>query len=490
MQQIPELLSSQNDSSYSPAKYSAFQRSYFDFPQRFARECITWPEDETLAPYQGELLDLIPQQEFVAAMGCHGLGKTTTMALAIHWFALTRNGRDWKCLTTASAWQQLEDYLWPEIHKWARAIRWDIVGREPYTSRELLTLELKLSTGKVSSTNPEKAERMEGGHADHLLYLFDESKIVPDSIWDSVMGAMSTVKKGKELLWLAVSTPGDPVGRFHDIMTDRVKYQHWYTREVSIHEVVAAGRVGPQWIAQCAQMWGETSALYINKALGKFASSGEESVIPSAWIEAAIQRGLANPQPFGRISHASIDPARKGGDPTVYAFCNGDHVFPLVEKGAQDTMETAGQIVINMRAHRDAQFVMDTIGVGAGPFDRVREVMLAEEGTFRIFEFIASGRTEWRDRSNTMRFADIRSASWWNLRELLDPAYEPTLALPDDPELRTELVAPSYKVLSGGVLKVEPKEDIRKRINRSTNRADAVIMLFWQDAYNFGITYA
>jgi hypothetical protein len=57
----------------------------------------------------------------VAARGPHGLGKTTLASWVVIWFALTRDGDDWKVITTASAWRQLEKFLWPEIHKWGAA---------------------------------------------------------------------------------------------------------------------------------------------------------------------------------------------------------------------------------------------------------------------------------------------------------------------------------------------------------------------------------
>jgi hypothetical protein len=73
----------------------------------------------------------------LAVRGPHGLGKTTVNAIAVLWFALTRDaaGIDWKAATTAGAWRQLEYYLWPEIHKWARRLRWDVLNRPPLNDR-------------------------------------------------------------------------------------------------------------------------------------------------------------------------------------------------------------------------------------------------------------------------------------------------------------------------------------------------------------------
>jgi len=121
---------------------SAPVRRYADDPQAFARECIAWPQGESLADYQEEILANLALHRREAVRGPHGLGKTALAAICVHWFALTRDGTDWKILTTASVWRQLTVYLWPEIHKWARRLRWEVIGRQPYRTEELLVRNL------------------------------------------------------------------------------------------------------------------------------------------------------------------------------------------------------------------------------------------------------------------------------------------------------------------------------------------------------------
>ena len=63
------------------------------------------------------------------------------------------------------------------------------------------------------------------------------------------------------------------------------------------------------------------------------------------------------------------------------------------------------------------------------------------------------------------------------MRELLDPESGMDIALPPDKDLRVQLMAPRYTLTPRGY-KVEAKEDIKKRIGRSTDDADAVILSF------------
>ena len=93
-----------------------------------------WRVDEGPADYQIEVLELLEQGRRVSVRSPHGAGKTAVAAWAILCFALTHDGLDWKCLTTASAWRQLTKFLWPEVHKWIRRLNWGIIGRPPVLS--------------------------------------------------------------------------------------------------------------------------------------------------------------------------------------------------------------------------------------------------------------------------------------------------------------------------------------------------------------------
>src|SRR6266852_5360304 len=129
---------------------SAFKRAYRHDPQAFVHDCFIWREGEQPAVYQDELLSELLVRKRIAVRGPHGLGKTAIAAWLILHFALTRDGEDWKCPTTASAWRQLTKFLWPEVHKWSRRLNWSRVERPAFDPRtELLQLSLKLKTGEA-----------------------------------------------------------------------------------------------------------------------------------------------------------------------------------------------------------------------------------------------------------------------------------------------------------------------------------------------------
>lgn len=459
----------------------AFRKRYYYAPDQFMLDCFDWPTGEGPTPYQLESARNLLIHKRVSERGPHGLGKTTTVAQLILWFALTRDGDDWKVPTTASAWRQLTFYLWPEIHKWSQRIKWDIIGRAPFNERtELKTLSLKLRTGEAFAAASNKPALLEGAHADHIFYVFDEAKTIPGATFDAAEGALSG---DGEALAVAFSTPGPTEGRFYDIHSRKPGYEEWHLRHVTLEEAIAAKRVSLAWAEQRARQWGPSSAVFLNRVRGEFASSEADVCIPEQWVRVAMQRWRHTE--IERLDIIAADIARAGENQTVLALRQGDYVAELRKYSLEDTMEIAGRIkgildkysTPNKPNFVRPRAVVDVVGVGAGVYDR-----LLEQG-YDTSPFSAASYSTRYDKSGELGFVDRRSAAWWHMRELLDPQYFNSIALPPDDELLRELTTPLWKVTSGGKIRVESKDTIAKRLDgKSTDSADAVVMVFDDDA--------
>jgi hypothetical protein len=470
-----------------------FRLTYRNDPAAFVRDCFEWGPGEGPTSYQTELLEALPQHHRLCVRGPHGLGKSALAAWVVLWFSLTRDGAaDWKIPTTASAWRQLDHFLWPEIHKWARRLRWDRLGREPLNERtELLQLNLRLSTGEAFAAASDRPELIEGAHADQLLYIFDEAKAIIPETFDAAEGAFSGAGSDTtaEAYALALSTPGEPNGRFYEIQSRRAGYEDWHVRAVTLDECIAAGRVSRDWVAQRALQWGVESAVYQNRVAGEFASSDSDGVIPLSWVEAANRRwqDWQDAGGQGMLTHLGVDVARSGEDKSVLALRSGDIIMSLRRYAKEDTMQVTGRVMaaLGSRALPPPPsltkspplpvIVVDVIGIGAGVVDRLREM----EMRLPVIAFNAGEGSKLRDRSGELGFVNCRSAAWWNLRELLDPANGRAVALPPDDLLTGDLTAPRWRHTSGGAVQVESKDEIRKRLKRSTDDGDAVVQAFW-----------
>lgn len=452
-----------------------FRERYWSRPDLFVEDCIDFGGGSGATEYQKRILRSIVEQKRVAVRGPHGLGKTALSSWVILWFALTRDGKDWKAPTTASSWRQLVHYLWPEVHKWARRVRWDVVGRPPFRISEMLDRTLKLHTGEAFASASDNPALIEGAHADYLLYMFDEAKTIPGETFDAAEGAFSGAggDTAAEAIALAVSTPGEPSGRFYEIHARRPGYEDWFVHHVTLEDCIAAGRVSREWADQRLKQWGADSAIYANRVLGEFATSEEDTVIPLAWVELANERWLAWKDTGQKPSFTcvGVDVARSGEDMTVLALRHGNVIAELRRYSKEDTMATTGRVRGILAAY-SGRAIVDVIGVGAGVVDRLKEDKMP------VVAFNASERSEDKDHSGELGFVNKRSAAWWRMRELLDPTNGHDICLPPDDLLTGDLTSPHWRVVSGGRIQVEGKDDIKKRLGRSTDDGDAVVMAF------------
>lgn len=234
------------------------------------------------------------------------------------------------------------------------------------------------------------------------------------------------------------------------------------------------------------------SPIFTSKVRGLFPSATRTGVIPLGWIELAINRWKdwqdsggdpsTVPNPTRRV--VGIDVAYGGMDETVLATRFGDCITKLSRFRNADTIETALHAVPYL-AETGSMAVVDVIGIGAGVYDTLRlwrrDATNENHHLATVIPFNASAAADRLDKIGQFKFRNARAAAWWKMRELLDPSKGSTVMLPDDDRMKAELSTVKYKHLAGGIIQIESKDDIRKRLGRSTDAADAVIQAFWPD---------
>ena len=484
---------------------------------------------KSIAPYQLEILDMFDSGcSRVAVRGPHGLGKTFLASIIVHHAILTALS-DCKVPTTASAVRQLEKYLWPEIRKAASNLAWPVIGRDPYVpGQEMLRNSIRTRGGLVEAfaVASDNFVAIEGAHATELKYVLDEAKTIPAGMWDAIEGAFSTEglitdedravapsmlgdDEGKKIPVsptirvpdrnqfqvnvFAISTPGPPVGRFYDIHMQKKGLEDWDVKHVTLPEAIRAGRVSAKWAAQRKTQWGETSAVYLNRVLGEFADNSESGIVPLSWVRAANER-WREWDSGGRVSQSGrrvlgVDVARYGDDSTVFSLVQGCILEAMFEFQKVSATENAGNIVRYGRNGAHVNIEVDG-GLGAGIYDILiddyTEMYSAGVAGELLHPITVGGATTYRDVSGELAFADVRSAMWWNMRELLDPKNDFEIALPDNHKLTEDLVTPQWETMRRGVIKLEKKVQIKKRIGRSTDFGDSACLAFWEGSNTGG----
>ncbi|WP_432155161.1 hypothetical protein [Streptomyces tricolor] len=166
----------------------------------------------------------------------------------------------------------------------------------------------------------------------------------------------------------------------------------------------------------------------------------------------------------------------------MFVHRRGLLVAELVAYDRQDIMQTTARVQAAVGEGDDGEAtglvpVVDSIGVGGGVVDRLRELGVP------VLAYTGAAKTKQRTREGEWGFTNVRSAAYWRLRELLDPAFGAELMLPPDDLLLSDLTTPTWDVTTGvpPKIQVERKEDVVARLGRSPDRGDAVVMSFWAE---------
>lgn len=207
--------------------------------------------------------------------------------------------------------------------------------------------------------------------------------------------------------------------------------------------------------------------------------------IPTEWVKAAQRRWKPTPPLGVPMCSMGVDVAQGGLDQTVISTRFDDWFAPLASIPGSQTpggSDVAGAVMA--RRHDGATVVVDLGGGWGGEaLAHLTRNQIEAVGYMGVKESIR------RTKDNALRFFNVRTEAYWRLREALDPDQlgGATMSLPEDKELLADLTSPTFTIKSGKggmVIHLEPKESLVKRIGRSPDKGDAVVMAWHAGAKN------
>lgn len=410
-------------------------------------------------PQQWEASKAIVDKRRVSIRSGHGTGKSGFMAWCVLWFSCCYAPVKIPC--TAPTGHQLTDVLWAEIAKWHRVMSEripDLADQFEWSSERFYMKSHPQESFAVARTSrPEKPEALQGFHSDNILFLIDEASGIPEAVFQVAEGALST--DGAFIVMAA--NPTREEGYFYDShhkMRDRWAALHWDGEESPL--------VSKQYIEDMKKKYGVDSPIYQVRVKGNFAAAAD-GIIPLHLCMSAKDREVA---PFHEADEIwGLDVARFGDDSTALAKRRGNiQVEPSKEWFGKDTMQTCGIIKneFDSAKVKPESINVDVIGIGAGVVDRLKELGLPVKG-INVAE----------SASVQDQYARLRDELWFKGREWLE---ERDCKLADDDALIGELTTAKYSVLSNGKIKVEGKDEMKRRGVNSPNRADAWLLTFAQ----------
>lgn len=217
---------------------------------------------------------------------------------------------------------------------------------------------------------------------------------------------------------------------------------------------------------------------------GDFLAGREDDawqVIPAAWVEAAQQRWT--PGIPGSMDALGVDVAQGGSDATVLAPRHGRWFGPLKSVPGRQTPTGVEVASLVFGEVRDGAVVVVDAGGGWGSEAAGHLGRHLPDSRLVAFMGVAASAEQ---SANDIAFVNLRAQAYWRFREALDPQTGASVALPPDPALAADLAMPRWKMVSRGgrgAIQIEAKDDIRKRLGRSPDRADAVVMAWSYGAH-------
>ena len=180
-----------------------------------------------------------------------------------------------------------------------------------------------------------------------------------------------------------------------------------------------------------------------------------------------------------------VDIAQGGADFTLIARRHDWWFDKMIAVPGKQTPEGSDVAALVVKYRRDGATVILDMGGGYGGAPAVH----LKDTSITTVPYKGQLKSSARDKSGQMGFVNRRSEAYWKFREALDPDQSggARVALPDDQMMVSDLTAPTYEVIRQNgrlCVKVEAKEEVKKRLGRSTDRGDAVVMAWFDGAKN------
>lgn len=461
----------------------AIAADLIDPPNRhWTRDPVAWARSRNIELWskQREIITSVANNPRTAVHSCHEIGKSFIAALTSAWWIDVHPPGEAFVLSTAPTALQVQAILWREINKLHS--KYGLPGRtnltEWYFGNELVAIGRK-----PDDKNP---TGMQGTHAKFFLAVIDEACGVVRELWDS----MSTLAANRYGRMLAIGNPDDATGEFAEVC---MKDPGWHTIGIGYEETpnftdedvsqdLKDMLISREWVADRERKWGRNSAIFLSKCCGQFPKGASPfTVVPLHLAERCKYVSLPESSPI----QAGID-VGAGGDRTIIRERRGKKAGRTATFVDPDPMRTVGLLVEKIMEWGIEVVKIDPIGIGWGICGRLKELSSKHNPTGECThnaEVIGINFGASPSPGKEKLFLNKRAEVWWGIGREYSRLGLWDLEHVDDDVIQ-ELTTPLYELLdSFGKVKIEKKDETRKRLGRSPDEADALLLAFYDATF-------
>jgi len=416
--------------------------------------------------WQLEGLRALPHENRIAMKASKGPGKTTLLAWFAWNFLLTRPQP--KVGATSISEDNLDDNLWPEMAKWQ--------ARSPLLSALFVWTKTRIFLKETPATwfmaartwpktaDPQRqADTLAGLHADYTLFLLDESGGIPQAVMTT---AEAVLASGIECKVIQAGNPTHLEGPLYRACTmDR---HLWRVLEINgdPDSPTRAKRVDLGWARQQVTSYGRENPWVMVNVLGQFPPASLNALLGYEDVNAAMHRTLEVNQFETAQKRLGIDVARFGDDRTVIFPRQGLACFkPRVLRHERNTAASVDIATAVVKAKVSWGSELECIDATGGWAAGAADILLDAGYPTHNVQFHAPAL----DR----RYKNRRAECWFQMAKKIKAG----AALPFMEEMIPELTTPTY-VFRAGQFVLEEKDQIKARLGRSPDLADALATTF------------
>ncbi|MBA0088874.1 MAG: terminase, partial [Acidobacteria bacterium Pan2503] len=446
-------------------------------PLAYVMGAFPWSEPNTRLenyagpePWQHNLLnqirDGLPIDKAIqlATASGHGVGKSALVSWIIKWAADTKP--DTRGVVTANTETQLKTKTWSELGKWHHmSITRDVfklTATAYFHPDHERTWRIDMVPWSERNTEAFAGLHNQGRR---ILVIFDEASAIPDVIWETTEGALTDADT--QILWAVFGNPTRNTGRFRECFAGGRFARAWLSRQVDSRAISFTDKTQiDRWI----EVYGADSDFVRVRVLGTFPRTGEMEFISHATVSEAILREVDSYRHDPLV--LGVDVARYGDNESViYARKGRDaQTIPPIRLRGLDVVALSSRVAEEFHRLRASAIFVDGGGVGGGVVDTLRNLHVpcfdVQFGAKPSGSGFAIGETG-------TRYANKRAEMWGAMREWLKIG-----AIPNNADLRTQLVGPLYVFNIRNEIQLERKEDMRRRGLESPDIADALALTF------------
>jgi hypothetical protein len=307
-----------------------------------------------------------------------------------------------------------------------------------------------------------------------VLVILDEACGVPEALWTGA--EVITTTPGCRILAIGnPDVPGTPFERtFSSPAWKAIKVSAFDTPNFTGEDVpdnIASQLISVEWQQEKLADWGADNPLYQAKILAEFPKDAKDAVVRGSDAQRCRIPGDLVYGP-GQLLPVELGvDVGGGGDDTVIRERRG----PVAGREwvlSTDRPELIAPAVIEAIEKTGAtRCKVDAIGVGAGLVGELRN--RADTRGCAIIGVKAS------NSPSRSEFANTRAEYWWMARTLSETGAWDLSEMENADNTVAQLCNPRYSLNLAGKILIEKKEDIKERLGRSPDNAEALILAYF-----------